>query len=356
MSMIDIFAGASARRHIEHNGLRPEHIATVFGASGAAKWLAIYGLDQVILNQWLPQSEQPVKLFGTSVGAFKLASACHADGNAAMASLAQNYIHQSYPGDHIGPDEIEREFKKITEGIISADKADEVLSHPKYRFSCGAVRCHGGLASTSQTRQKLAATGAALKNVTGRRGLVKQLDRVVFCDPRAEFPIAGVDGYRTDKVELTRDNFTPAVKASGSIPIYMHEVRDIGGAGPGVYRDGGMLDYHPVPGNLWQSDELILYPHFYPYCKEGWFDKLLKWRKAPAELMDNVIMISPSQQFLDAIELGRIPDRADFVTMADNNDERIRLWQEVVDRTAEMGEDFLSWVNSDNLIARVKPI
>lgn len=348
MSSIDIYVGANARRHIEQHGLQPEHIHTVFGASGAAKWLAIYGLDQAILNQWLPRAPQPVKVFGTSVGAFKFAAACHNNGTDGMRDLAEGYIHQRYPNGDIGPDAIEREFKTITDSIINPRKVEEILNHPKYRFACGTVRCHGGLALESQWRQKLASVGAALKNVRGRAGLQRTLDRVAFFDSRADFPIRGLDGYLTQPVALNSDNFYDAIRASGAIPVYMHGIRDIKGAGPGMYRDGGMLDYHPVPGNLWDSEELVLYPHFYPYCKEGWFDKLHPKRKASSQLMRNVIMISPSQQFLESTELGRIPDRKDFVSYANNDAKRIQLWQEVQQRSVEMGEEFLALTRSQN--------
>lgn len=348
MSSIDIFVGANARKHIEQHGLLPEHIHTVFGASGAAKWLAIYGLDQVILNDWLPRSPQPVKVFGTSVGAFKFAAACHSDGVAGLRNLADGYIHQHYTAGEIGPNAIEREFKTITDSIINPQRIAEILQHPKYRFACGAVRCHGGLAQESQWRQKLASVGAALNNVRGRHGLQRTLDRIAFCDPRADFPIAGLDGYNTETIALDAQNCYDAIRASGSIPVYMHGIRDIGGAGPGMYRDGGLLDYHPVPGNLWQDEELVLYPHFYPYCKEGWFDKLHARRKASAQLMRNVIMIAPTQQFLDSTRLGRIPDRKDFVTFADKDAERIQLWQEVADRSARMGEEFLALTQSQD--------
>ncbi len=354
MSVIDIFAGKSALQHIQNNGLQPEDIGTVFGASGAAKWLAIYGLDKAIFTDWLPRADRPVKLFGTSVGAFKLAAACHADSAAGLTALAESYIHQDY-SNGIDADEIDREFKKIVDAVVSENHIEQILSHPIYRFSCGAVRCHGSLQNDGQTAQKLACGLAAIKNIAGRRGLRSTLDRVAFYDPRASFPFAGLDGYRTEKVPINADIFTSALKASGSIPVYMHGVRDIAGAGEGVYRDGGMLDYHPIPSNMWDSKELVLFPHFYPHCKEGWFDKFMPWRKASAEQLDNVIMISPSQAFLDSIELGRIPDRADFVTYAGNDAERIRLWQEVVDKSNQLGEEFLSWVDSDNLVAQVKP-
>jgi len=51
--LLEIRAGKSAFKHITENGLQPNDISYVFGASGAAKWLAIYGLDRAIFGQWL---------------------------------------------------------------------------------------------------------------------------------------------------------------------------------------------------------------------------------------------------------------------------------------------------------------
>ena len=354
MSSIDIFAGKSAMQHLQNNGLQPQDISTVFAASGAAKWLAIYGLDKTIFTDWLPRGNHPVKMFGTSVGAFKLAAACHNDAAAGLTGLAQAYIHQHYDKG-IDADEIDREFKRIVDSVVTDGHVEQILNHPNYHFSCGAVRCHGGLRHDGETAQKIACAIAAFKNILGRSGLKNSFDRVVFHDPRVDFPIVGRDGYNTESVELTPENFLPALKASGSIPVYMHSVKDIAGAGAGVYRDGGMLDYHPLPSNLWNEDGLVLYPHFYPHCKEGWFDKFMPWRHASAEQLDNVLMISPSQEFLANTELGRIPDREDFLTYAGKDAERIRLWQEVTDKSLQMGEDFLAWVESGDLMAKVKP-
>jgi hypothetical protein len=47
---------------------RPDDISAIFGASGAAKWLAIAGLDHKIFAQFMTQrtAKTPVDLFGTS--------------------------------------------------------------------------------------------------------------------------------------------------------------------------------------------------------------------------------------------------------------------------------------------------
>ncbi|MGH1372298.1 MAG: hypothetical protein ACRBBW_09705 [Cellvibrionaceae bacterium] len=344
MSLLSIQAGSKAYAHIQAQGLAPAHINSIFGASGAAKWLAIYGLDRAIFSQWLGsdklQTNQTIKLFGTSVGAFKLAAACHHQSADALDKLSSAYIHQSYP-QGVGADEIAKEFKDVQEAVMGGDKIEQILRHPYLRFSCGAVRCHGGLASQNIKRQAASCAKASVKNLTGRQALTKQLDRVVFHDPRDAFELRSRDGYRTEAVALTASNFQPALTASGSIPVYMHGVENIEGAGRGMYRDGGLLDYHPVPGNFWADDELILYPHFYRDCKVGWFDKYLPWRKAEAKLLEQAIVISPSDKFWSMTDLGRVPDRKDFLTYQKNDAERIRLWQQVADLSLQLGEEFL---------------
>ncbi|MAZ87229.1 MAG: hypothetical protein CL693_06255 [Cellvibrionaceae bacterium] len=358
MSLLSIQAGARALKHIQREGLQPHHIGSIFGASGAAKWLAIYGLDRAIFSQWLSPERltqaQTIKLFGTSVGAFKLAAACHQDAAAGLDALSQAYIHQSFP-EGVGADEIAREFVTVQAAVVGDNKIEQILNHPFLRFSCGAVRCHGGLASKNIKQQAASCAKASVKNLKGRNALADKLDRIVFHDPRQPFDLTARDGYCTETVALSADNLQPALTASGSIPVYMHGVEDIAGAGEGMYRDGGLLDYHPVPGNFWNSDELILYPHFFPHCKVGWFDKYLPWRKADPDLLDNALLISPSQEFWQQTELGRAPDRKDFVTYQKNDAERVRLWQQVADLSHALGEEFLTLSQTEDW-SQVQPL
>lgn len=351
MSLLSIQAGSRAYAQIQQQGLKPAHISSIFGASGAAKWLAIYGLDRAIFSRWLSpeqlSSGQTIKLFGTSVGAFKLAAACHQSPETGLDSLSQTYIHQSYPKG-VSADEIEREFRAVQTAVLGEDRIDQILNHPYLRFGCGAVRCHGGLASKNPKRQAASCAKASIKNLKGRQALTKQFDRIVFHDPRERFPIQSRDGYHTETIALSPTNLLAGLTASGSIPVYMHGIEDIEGAGKGMYRDGGLLDYHPVPGSFWNDDGLILYPHFYPSCKVGWFDKYLPWRQAPPSLLEQAVLISPSEKFWALTELGRVPDRKDFVTYQNNDAERIRLWQQVADLSHKLGEEFLELSETNN--------
>ena len=112
MQPIRILAGDSAYKKIKQNGLSPQDVSAVFGASGAAKWLTIYGLDKAIFSEWLIKSDQPIDLFGTSVGAFKLAAAAQNNPAEAMTQLADAYIDQHY-GDDISADKVDIETRRI---------------------------------------------------------------------------------------------------------------------------------------------------------------------------------------------------------------------------------------------------
>ena len=100
MAELIIAAGKTALAHIRKNGLTPDDISTIFGASGAAKWLAIAGLDHKVFARFMTQrtNKTPVDLFGTSVGAFKLAGAARQDADTTLKVMADAYIAQSYEG------------------------------------------------------------------------------------------------------------------------------------------------------------------------------------------------------------------------------------------------------------------
>lgn len=347
-----VIAGPSAAAKIRRDGLTADQVSAVFGASGAAKWLGICGLDQAVFGRFLRDIEHEVLLYGTSVGAFKLAAACRADAHAALQGLADYYIAQSYP-DGASADAIDRESTKILDVVFGAGGAAEILSHPYFRFGCGTVLLDGLMASRMPLLQYLGGARAMITNGLGRNAHRGTMRRVAFTDPRANFPLQAKDAYGATQIALGEENLGLAVKASGSIPIMMHPVRDIPGGPPGIYVDGGVVDYHPVPGWFWQDEGLILYPHFYPYLKAGWFDKYYR-RVAPASLLDNVVLLAPSDDFLQTLDLGRVPDRKDFKLMQGDDDKRMALWRDAADKSAILGEAFLEMVRTGDIAERVE--
>ena len=353
-----ILAGSEAYRHVRTNGLSPEDISAVFGASGAAKWLAIVGLDQSIFSDWLPRSSQSIDLYGTSVGAFKLAAAAQQNAGAVLTQLADAYIAQDYVDKDIAT-QVVIETERVINSFLGDSAIDEILNNSRFNYHCGTTLCRGWLGSSNPTKQKLAMVNSLCRSLLGRGFHHSLFDRCVFHSGETTAAYSGNDGFRTHRIPLSRENIFFAVQASGSIPVLMPSVGDIPGAPPGTHCDGGVLDYHPVPSNLSQSDHqsgkgFVLYPHFYSYLKEGWFDKFWPWRKAVASQLSRTIILAPSDKFVASLPGGQIPNRQDFRRFEKNDQERIRRWKRAVERSIELGEAFLQLAESGEVAAHVE--
>lgn len=352
MKRLQVLAGREARVRILDGGLRPTDVSAVIGASGAAKWLTISGLDRAIFGQWLTDSDRTIELFGTSIGAFKLAAAAQDDAVAALDRLTEAYVDQHYSGT-ITPEVVSVETRRILAILLPPGTPAEILANPTYRFSCGAVKCFDGLGSAVPRAQKMAMGKAFIKSALGREAFRGVLERVVFADPRSTTAVGSGDGYPTRRVDLTTDNFGAALEASGSIPVLMNGVEGIEGS-DGVHRDGGLLDYHPVPDNFWpRADGLVLYPHFYGYLKARWFDKFFSWRRVSGESLENVVLVAPSAEYVRSLPGERIPTKEDFSRFANDDAERVSRWNVAVERSAELGEEFLELVATGRIRDRV---
>lgn len=349
MNTLKILAGASAHQHIQENGLSPQDVSAIFGASGAAKWLTIYGLDKAIFSEWLANSNNHIDLFGTSVGAFKLAAAAQNNPAEAMTQLANAYIAQFY-GDDISVEKVGIETRRILDAFLTEDRVAEILSSTRFNYHCASVRCNGLLASSNITLQKIAMINAFFAALLSRNNLRNTFERTVFYTGSPVNDLIGADQFTTRRVALTAESFIPAVLSSGSIPAVMRGITDITGAEPGVYRDGGLLDYHPLPSNIGEVKQgLVLYPHFYTHLTEGWFDKFAPWRKVQAQQLTNTVIVGPSDAFVQSLPGGKIPDRQDFYHFKHNDSERVRRWTEVKDRSCELGEEFIRLAESGDI-------
>jgi len=356
--MLSVFAGENALQHIRKNGLSPADIRCVMGASGAAKWLAIAGLDKAIFGHWLNTSPQHITLYGTSVGAFKLAAAAHADPVTTLDRLARAYIEQQYRGA-TDADAIAEQMEPVIQAVAGYGAVEQVLSHATLRLQFGAVRClDEKLASGDIRDQQQVMARAFGANLRSRQRLQSFVQRTTFSDVRLPHGYSAVESKGSSWVALTAQNYRAALIASGSLPVYMHAVVDIPGAPTGVYRDGGLLDYHPIPSSEAGdgSEKLILYPHFYPRLTEGWFDKFLPWRKVSTAALTNVVLLCPSKRFIASLEGGKIPDRHDFLKFQGRDATRMQRWNSAVAQSDELGEQFLQWVCSGRIADEVKPL
>jgi hypothetical protein len=345
-------AGPAARRDIEANGFRPDRIGTLAGASGGAKWLALSQLDRVVASRVLPQLNGPVHTIATSIGAWRFACYAQADPLAAIDRFEEAYLSQAFSKK---PDraEITAVTSDILDYVLGDSGVKEILSHPVLRMHVMAVRTRGALATEHRAALAAALLAVASANIASRRVLGLFCDRVLFHDPRDTSPFHSLQGFPMFHVPMNAGNLKDSILATGSIPLVLAGVRDIDGAPKGMYRDGGVIDYHlDFPHS--QDDKLSLYLHFYDRLKPGWFDKRLSWRNASAASTDRTLLISPSPEFVTRLPNGKIPDRTDFTTMAPA--ERERAWRTTVSACRELADELEDVLDKNRLAERLRPI
>ena len=349
---ISVLAGSSALRMIREEGLNLNRVKVLAGASGAAKFLVLTGIDRVLMSLFKDRKD-PLYLIGTSIGAFRMAAYCQKDPIAALNNLEREYIAQHYDTKP-SRQEITKESWRILNAYIEDSEIEQMLNHPFMRMTFLANQCRGLMKSENLFFQSLGIAAAGLGNLIHRRTLGCFFERALFCSPGSPPPFAGMNQFPLKRHDLNSSNFKTALLASGSIPFAMEGVSNIPGV-PGIFRDGGILDYHLDIPFLPEEDGLVLYPHFYDHIIPGWFDKNLK-RKPDPENLKNVVLLSPSKKFVDALPMGRIPDRKDFKIFFKNDAERIKLWKASAEKNAVLGEEFLEAMESGRIRDRVKPL
>jgi hypothetical protein len=351
-SLLTVRAGAQALAMLRDQGLSQEQVKIMPGASGGPKWLVLSGMDRALWGEFFRGRNEPLHLIGSSAGSWRFACAPQADPLAALERLEAAYIEQCYEGKPT-PATVTATATAILDQVLGEAGARAVVEHPWLRTHIVTTRCGRLTAAERSLPQMLAFGLCALGNVISRRTLGWGLQRVIFHSAGDASPFLGLEDLPTLHVALAPQNVRPALLASGSIPLVLEGVRDIPGAERGVYRDGGIIDYHfDLDFRLEQG--LVLYPHFYPHVVPGWFDKSLRWRRGGGERLRRMVLIAPSARFLAALPYRRIPDRSDFRQLDDTT--RIRYWRKVAGLGRQLGEEFLELVASGRIGAAATPL
>ena len=345
-------AGAGALKTVRQHGFDASTVGTLAGASGGAKWLVLSQLDRAILSTVVPRLVGPVHLIGSSIGSWRFACYAQADPVAAIDRFERAYVEQTYsekPDIH----EITAKSREILQQVLGFNGVAEILGSELFRTHVMTVRSRHILASENRAVLGLGLLSAALLNAASRSTLGWSFERALFHDDRDVPPFFDVTGFPLQRVKLTPENLQDAIVATGSIPLVLSGVRDINGAKPGVYRDGGVIDYHlDIPHSA--DERLTLFPHFYGRIVPGWFDKKLKWRRPQPGNVERTILISPSDEFVASLPNGKIPDRSDFVNYEPA--ERVRIWTQCVAACEVLAEEFLEVMEKDQLAARLEPL
>ncbi len=352
MQALQIHAGPRALSHLRERGLRPDDVRVIPAAAGGPKGLVLNPLDRFLFGHWLPSGASSVHLLGASIGAWRMATACLVDPEAAFAQLAEDYIGQHYehaPGKAPTAAHVSEVFgAKLLERF--GGREQEVLGHPRYRLHVFTSRGRHLLRREGRLRTPLGYLGAFATNALSRKAMGGWLERVIFSDAREPLPVHLHD-FRTHVVPLAAGNLQPAVLASCSIPFWLQAVHDIPGAPPGAYWDGGITDYHLHLNYASMGEGLVLYPHFQKTVIPGWLDKALRHRHRATAHLDNVVVLSPSPEWIATLPNAKLPDRSDFKHYGDDLAGRIAAWSKAVAESRRLADEFADWLESPGRIA-----
>lgn len=348
MAALTVYAGQQALAHIRQHGLQAADIKLVVGASGGPKWFVLSALDQFLISDFLQTATQDMDFLGSSVGSWRMA--CYAAGDAgAIRALEYAYLNHCYSEK---PDaaEISAAARYILDGMLSAEQCHNIAGNKKRRLHIVIARTRKLFNHPARIIQIATLASAAFMNLFHRKALQGFYARTVATSDKKHLPY--VKSEKIESVQLNADNVKPALLASGAIPFVLEPVKLPGGK-PRLHYDGGVIDYH-FSGPFPVKDGLVLYPHFFPKVIPGWFDKSLPWRRVQAKHYDNVVMLTPSKEFIAALPFGKIPDRTDFSTLPDA--ERIAYWTSAINAGKQMADELAAALKQDGCRSLVRPI
>lgn len=347
--MLEIYAGKTALKTINEKGFLPDLFSDFLGASGGPKWFTLYALDKYMFGDFFKGRSDVLNLIGSSAGAFRASCFAQKDPVAAIERLASNYCQTIY-SEKAKPQEVTTKARDLLAVLFGEHGASEIINNPVFKAHFIVAKCHGLVASENRVVQSLGLLASFLQNAIGRRHLKKQYQRYIFQTNDSTMKIHDPDNIATRLATFTQNNIKDALLASGSIPMVMQGIKDIDNCSQGMYRDGGLIDYH-FDFEI-ESSGLILYPHFSSVLKAGWFDKKLK-RKVRMQHYDKTVLICPSAKFIDSLPYHKIPDCSDFTTMQPQ--QRMAYWQQVFVQSEQLSLAFDHFYQQQNL-SEIKPI
>jgi hypothetical protein len=355
--MLDIYAGNNALKIIQERGFKQELFTNFLGASGGPKWFSLFGLDKYLFGDFFKGRCKELNLIGSSAGSFR--AACFAQKNpvSAIKRLADCYAHTSYSAKP-NMTEISGKAIDLLDYVFEENSADEIINNDIFKAHFIIAKCHGLTSFDNKVAQSAGLLSSMMLNKLDRRLLRWQYQRHVYTNPTSTVQIDDPYGFSSHYIKLTPNNIKQALLASGSIPLVMSGVRDIKGSVSGMYRDGGIIDYHfdfslnniiinNIESNIKNTNQsLTLYPHFSPTPKAGWFDKNSK-RKVLTKHYRNTVLLVPSEKFISTLPFGKIPDRTDFTQL--DTKTRIDYWLTVLKETDKLADSFNNFLIKQDL-------
>jgi hypothetical protein len=335
-------AGPAARALIRRHGLSPSMIRAFAGPASGPKWLVLSGIDRAIMASGLLDNGPPSGdcdrplLVGASAGGWRALTMACPDRAAAYRELEDGYVRQVF-GRGVTPAEISAAYHSMLGRLMTPERTAHVLGCSTVDVALHVARARGPAGSSRRRVQAaVMVVAAGLNSVSART--MRLFFRRVLLHTRPERWCVDFDGY---VVPLTVDNLLPAALATGTIPLYMHAVRGLPGASGDRFIDGGLTDYHLNQRYTNDTEGIVLFPHFQERIVPNWFDRYLPRRSPSRGVVDHVLQVYPSPEFVAGLPEGRIPNRDDFIRLIDDPRLRILRWREAAAASDRLGEQLL---------------
>lgn len=347
MNSIYIKAGRSAYEIIKDGGFDFSRVTTCVGPAVGPRWLVVSGFDLALLENDILGGLKPVLLAGSSAGAWRFSAWVQPEPVESYRRLIDAYISIKYDRTDT-PVTIQETISNVLNTYLEDDAIPFALADKRYRLAIATARAKYLFACEGRI-QRTGFGAAFLLNAMNRSWLRGLVQRVIFYSGPRPPHFCLQDHFEGQAILLNEANFKYAVLASGAIPMVIAGIKNIYGAPTGVYRDGGLVDYHLNQKYAAKEEDITLFFHHQERIIPGWLDKKLKYRRPSESMLENVVMVYPSEGFVDKLPGGKIPDRDDFEIFVDDPKTRIKNWQRVVDLSVPLGEHFLELVESKKI-------
>ena len=347
MDTICIKAGRFAYEIIKDGGFKFDSVTTYIGPAVGPRWLVASGFDLTLLQNEILGKSKPVLLAGSSAGAWRFAAWMQPGPVESYRKLMDAYISMRYDRTDT-PITIQESIRNVVNTYLEDDAIPFALADKRYRLAITTARARN-LFACDGWMQKAGFGTAFLLNAMNRSWLRGFVQRVIFYTGPLPPHFCLQDHFEGQAISLNEANFKYAVLASGAIPLIITGIKNIYGAPTGTYRDGGLVDYHLNQKYAVKKEDITLFFHHQERIIPGWLDKKLKYRRPSYSALENVLMIYPSENFIQKLPGGKIPDRDDFEIFVDDPETRIKNWWRVVDLSAPLGEQFLELVESGKI-------
>jgi hypothetical protein len=341
-------AGSRALARLRAEGLRPGTVSALVGPATGPRWLAFARLDGALHQSGLLGADEEgrrVLLMGASAGAWRMAALATADPETTLDRLCAAYIQQSFDSDP-SPAEVTAAYRRLLREVFPDQIAGSMLTNPERHL--GVIASRSVRAWPKHRAAQLVLFARALaRHAVRPSALDRSFRRTLLCAHPGTWPPPSSG----DVAPLTPQNLHDALLASGSVPGYFEPVR-IADAPAGDYLDGGVTDYHLAQRVT--ERPIVLLAHHGPRVAATWFDKHLPWRRSSAELLEDVLVMYPSQEYVGSLPGSELPGRRDFHRFRDAPEQRMRRWREAVARSELLAGQLLDDLRSGRLVDRVQ--